>query len=65
MEDKELKKRLAKVPDVDENGEPIYKIDKAAARVEKRKRSSVPLFLRDNSSAPKGNPQDEKDETAE
>lgn len=27
MEDKELKKKLAKVPDVDKNGEPIYKID--------------------------------------
>lgn len=27
MEDKELKKRLKKVPDVDKNGNPIYKID--------------------------------------
>ncbi len=27
MEDKELKKRLAKIPDVDKNGDPIYKID--------------------------------------
>ena len=26
MEDKELKKRLKKIPDVDENGDPIYKI---------------------------------------
>ena len=26
MEDKELKKRLKKVPDVDKNGDPIYKI---------------------------------------
>jgi hypothetical protein len=26
MEDKELKKRLAKIPDVDKNGDPIYKI---------------------------------------
>ena len=26
MEDKELKKRLAKIPDADENGDPIYKI---------------------------------------
>ena len=26
MEDKELKKRLAKIPDADKNGEPIYKI---------------------------------------
>ena len=29
MEDKELKKRLKKVPDVDKNGDPIYKIDVA------------------------------------
>ena len=27
MEDKELKKRLKKIPDVDKNGDPIYKID--------------------------------------
>ncbi|MEP6924552.1 MAG: hypothetical protein ABI954_08810 [Pyrinomonadaceae bacterium] len=27
MEDKELKKRLKKIPDVDSNGDPIYKID--------------------------------------
>lgn len=26
MEDKELKKRLEKFPDVDKNGDPIYKI---------------------------------------
>ena len=26
MEDKELKKRLAKIPDRDKNGDPIYKI---------------------------------------
>ena len=27
MEDEELKKKLSKIPDVDENGDPIYKID--------------------------------------
>ena len=27
MEDKELKKRLRKIPDADANGDPIYKID--------------------------------------
>jgi hypothetical protein len=26
MEDKQLKKRLAKIPDADKNGDPIYKI---------------------------------------
>ncbi|MGI8787690.1 MAG: hypothetical protein ACR2HG_08025 [Pyrinomonadaceae bacterium] len=29
MEDKELKKRLARIPDADKNGDPIYKIDGA------------------------------------
>ncbi len=27
MEDKELKKKLSKIPNVDKNGDPIYKID--------------------------------------
>ena len=36
MEDKELKKRLAKIPDVDKNGDPIYKI----ADIEKPKKPS-------------------------
>lgn len=44
MEDKELKKRLKKIPDVDKNGEPIYKIDGAenkpgSERVKKDKKS--------------------------
>ena len=26
MEDKELKKKLAKIPDADKNGDPIFKI---------------------------------------
>ena len=29
MEDKELKKRLRKIPDVDKNGDPICKIDES------------------------------------
>jgi hypothetical protein len=29
MEDKKLKKKLSKIPDVDKNGDPIYKIDTA------------------------------------
>ena len=36
MEDKKLKKKLAKIPDVDKNGDPIYKI----ADVEKSGRQS-------------------------
>ena len=37
MEDKELKKRLKKIPDVDKNGDPIYKIDIAQDESKKRK----------------------------
>ena len=65
MEDKELKKKLAKVPDVDKDGEPIWKIESPEERVEKRNRADVPLFLKRNSSTDMGNPQDEKDETPE
>lgn len=43
MEDKELKKRLKKIPDADENGDPIYKIAGGEANnkseKENRKRS--------------------------
>ena len=40
MEDKELKKRLKKIPDVDKNGDPIYKIDvnKSDTKPSKRKK---------------------------
>jgi hypothetical protein len=65
MEDEEVKRRLAKVPDVDKDGEPIWKIESPAERVEKRNREDVPLFLKRHSSSDKGNPQDEKDETPE
>ena len=37
MEDKELKKRLAKIPDADKNGDPIYKIDDAKNESNKEK----------------------------
>lgn len=36
MEDKELKKRLKKIPDVDKNGDPIYKIDSNPSSDKKR-----------------------------
>ena len=38
MEDKELKKRLKKIPDVDKNGDPIYKIDEVKNKPEKTKK---------------------------
>ena len=65
MEDKKLKKKLAKVPDVDKDGEPIWKIETPGSRIEKRKRDAVPLFLKKSKSAAQGNLQDEKDETPE
>lgn len=66
MEDKELKKKLKKVPDVDKDGEPIWKIEESADRIEKKNRSKVPLFLKDKKTgAVQGNQQDEKDETPE
>lgn len=37
MEDKKLKKRLKKIPDIDKNGDPIYKID---ADVSKKKENN-------------------------
>jgi hypothetical protein len=39
MEDKELKKRLKKIPDVDKNGDPIYKIDSGISN----KKGSKPI----------------------
>lgn len=51
MEDKELKKKLSKVPDIDEHGEPIWKIQESDRRDEERKRSKMPLFLRKTPSA--------------
>jgi hypothetical protein len=44
MEDKELKKRLRKVPDVDSTGEPIWKIERAGGKSEKKKRSNLLPF---------------------
>ncbi len=38
MEDKKLKKKLAKIPDVDKNGDPIYKI--ADVKTESNKENS-------------------------
>jgi hypothetical protein len=41
MEDKELKKRLKKIPDADKNGDPIYKIDDAKNESRKEKDKSA------------------------
>ncbi len=69
MEDKELKKKLAKIPDADENGDPIYKIDdeskEGVEEITDKKPAAVPFLQRDSPSAPQGNLQDEKDKTKE
>lgn len=41
MEDKELKKKLAKIPDVDVNGDPIYKIAGAENGGKSREKSDA------------------------
>jgi hypothetical protein len=58
MEDKELKKELDKIPDVDENGDPIYKIDnedetgvgETASNAEESKFKDTPQDLKDETS---------------
>lgn len=37
MEDKEVKRRLRKIPDVDKNGDPIYKIAVGAPKEKPKK----------------------------
>jgi hypothetical protein len=44
MEDKEVKRRLRRVPDVDKDGEPIWKIERGADKVEGKSRSNVLKF---------------------
>ncbi len=45
MEDKELKKRLKKIPDMDKNGDPIYKIDTSKKNEsKKRDKNSLRFF---------------------
>ena len=39
MEDKKLKKKLAKIPDVDKNGDPIYKIADVKTSGEKSRKT--------------------------
>ena len=55
MEDKELKKELDKIPDVDEYGDPIYKIDGSE--------EDLALIAEDSKFI--DTPQDLKDETSQ
>jgi hypothetical protein len=65
MEDKELKKRLKKIPDTDKNGDPIYKID----QLSEKSRDELPEVGDNSNSADeskfKDTLQDLKDETSQ
>jgi hypothetical protein len=65
IKDKELKEQLDKIPDVDKNGEPIYKIDIDPSEEPTDDSIEVPLFMKDTSDAPHGNEQDLKDSAEE
>lgn len=66
IEDPEEKKELDEIPDVDENGDPIYKIDNVDPSEEKTLEDiKIPLFMKDTSETPQGNAQDLKDEAEE
>jgi hypothetical protein len=67
IKDPDLKKDLDKIPDVDENGEPIYKIDEDIDLSEEdtEKDLEIPVFLQDNSDVSQGNTQDIKTSTEE
>lgn len=48
MEDKELKRKLGKVPDVDKEGNPIYKIAEAGRKPNEKEDKSTEKIKRDN-----------------
>lgn len=66
MEDKELKKELDKIPDVDKNGDPIYKIDNEDLSDETDKLPDVgETAIIAEESKFQDTPQDLKDETSQ
>lgn len=67
IKDKNLKKELDKIPDADQNGDPIYKIDASQELPDEsgNEDKELPVFLKDNSDTPQGNAQDIKDSTEE
>ena len=44
MEDKEVKRKLRRIPDVDKDGEPIWKIERGGVKAAEKKRSNVLPF---------------------
>ena len=66
MEDKEFKKEFDKIPDVDKNGDPIYKIDEGLSE---KVTNDLPDIGEISNTADeskfKDTPQDLKDETSQ
>jgi hypothetical protein len=65
MEDKELKKRLKKIPDVDKNGDPIYKIDDSEKVPDELPEIGDSSNMADDESEFKDTPQDLKNTTSQ
>jgi hypothetical protein len=65
IENPEEKKELDQIPDVDENGDPIYKIDGESEEVAERKPDVGELSNTADESEFKDTPQDLKDETSQ
>ncbi len=65
IEDPDKKKELDKIPDVDENGEPIYKIDGDSEEVADGKLEVGELSDSADESEFKDTPQDLKDGTSQ
>ena len=66
MEDKEFKKELDKIPDVDKNGDPIYKIDEGLSEKVTNDLPDVgEISNTADESKFKDTPQDLKDETSQ
>ena len=65
IENPEEKKELDQIPDVDENGDPIYKIDGESEEVAEGKSDVGELSNTADKSEFKDTPQDLKDETSQ
>jgi len=65
IEDPDKKEELGKIPDADENGEPIYKIDGDSEEVADGKLEVGELSDSADESEFKDTPQDLKDETSQ
>ncbi len=65
MEDDELKKKLKKIPDVDKNGDPIYKIDDISEESNDDQTEVGEVSNTSGDSAFKETPQDLKDTTSQ